>query len=176
MNIRQKAPFLAYLSACGTGQIKDEASFDENINVMSACQIAGFRHVIGTLWNVKDDLSVQIAKMTYQELKDTDILEESICRGLYKATRELRRKWIEQHKRCQSPASPTTTDCQDTTNGSLVRSLRDASLIESEDLDLGIAYYFIFTVWKHKVFISRQLADFSRQPGERLCSGMPSVE
>ncbi|RSL77575.1 hypothetical protein CEP51_008968 [Fusarium floridanum] len=86
MNIRQKAPFLAYLSACGTGQIKDEASFDENINVMSACQIAGFRHVIGTLWNVKDDLSVQIAKMTYQELKDTDILEESICRGLYKAT------------------------------------------------------------------------------------------
>ncbi|EEU41787.1 uncharacterized protein NECHADRAFT_87858 [Fusarium vanettenii 77-13-4] len=141
INIRQKAPFLAYLSACGTGQIKDETSFDENINLISACQIAGFRHVIGTLWNVKDDLSVQIAKMTYQELKDSDISDESICRGLHKATRELRGKWIEQHKSCQSPASPTTTHFQDTTNGSLVRSLRDAYLIESEDLDLGIAYW-----------------------------------
>ncbi|KAL2672900.1 hypothetical protein Neosp_013617 [[Neocosmospora] mangrovei] len=141
MNIRQKAPFLAYLSACGTGQIKDETSFDENINLISACQIAGFRHVIGTLWNVKDDLSVQIAKMTYQELKDSDISDESICQGLHKATRELRGKWIEQHKGDQSPASPTATDCQDATNGSLVRSLRDAFLIESEDLDLGIAYW-----------------------------------
>ncbi|KAI8712095.1 CHAT domain-containing protein [Fusarium sp. LHS14.1] len=141
MNIRQKAPFLAYLSACGTGQIKDETVFDENINLISACQITGFRHVIGTLWNVKDDLSVQIAKMTYQELRDSDISDESICRGLHKATRELRGKWMEQYKSCQSPASPATTDCQDTTNGSLVRSVRDASLIECEDLDLGIAYW-----------------------------------
>ncbi|KAF4441383.1 hypothetical protein FACUT_2691 [Fusarium acutatum] len=86
MNHRQRAPFLAYLSACGTGQIKDETSFDENINLISAFQIAGFRHVIGTLWNVQDDLSVEMAKMTYQELLNSGISDESICRGLHKAT------------------------------------------------------------------------------------------
>ncbi|KAF5972508.1 hypothetical protein FCOIX_9302 [Fusarium coicis] len=47
LNLGQRAPFLAYLSACGTGQIKDKTSFDENINLISVFQIAGFRHVIG---------------------------------------------------------------------------------------------------------------------------------
>ncbi|KAF5009571.1 hypothetical protein FDECE_4229 [Fusarium decemcellulare] len=141
MNIQQRAPFLAYLSACGTGQIKDETVFDESINLISACQIAGFRHVIGTLWSVQDDLSVQMAKMTYQELQDSDISDESICRGLHKAIRELRRRWIEQYKSCQSAASPIATDRQDITDESLVRSSRDASLIESEDHNLGLAYW-----------------------------------
>ncbi|KAM0542566.1 hypothetical protein ACHAPJ_012737 [Fusarium lateritium] len=141
MNIRQKAPFLAYLSACGTGQIKDETSFDENTNLISACQIAGFRHVIGTLWNVKDDLSVQMAELTYQELRDSNISDVSICQGLHKATRELRRKWLEQDKSYQRAASPNTTECQDITNGSLIISLRDASLIEKRGHKLGLAYW-----------------------------------
>ncbi|KAF4953223.1 hypothetical protein FGADI_6198 [Fusarium gaditjirri] len=83
MNIRQNAPFLAYLSACGTGQIKDETSFDENINLISACQIAGFRHVIGTLWNVQDDLSVDMAKMTYQELQNSGLADDHLPRAAH---------------------------------------------------------------------------------------------
>ncbi|KAI7759749.1 hypothetical protein LZL87_009072 [Fusarium oxysporum] len=139
MNIRRKAPFLAYLSACGTGQIKDETSFDENINLISACQIAGFRHVIGTLWNVQDDLSVEMAKMTYQELLESGISDESICQGLHKATRELRRRWIEKHEACQSLRTTTDSDGHEAAKGSLSRSVRDASLIGNTDNNLGSA-------------------------------------
>jgi CHAT domain-containing protein len=49
MNLRERPPFLAYLSACGTGRIRDERFFDESVHLISACQLAGFRHVIGTL-------------------------------------------------------------------------------------------------------------------------------
>jgi CHAT domain-containing protein len=139
MNIRQRAPFLAYLSACGTGQIKDETSFDENINLISACQIAGFRHVIGTLWNVQDDLSVEMAKMTYQELQDSGISDESICRGLHKATRELRRRWKGQRESYQSAWLATASDGHESAKGSLLRAVRDASLIDSTDNNLGSA-------------------------------------
>ncbi|KAM0349863.1 hypothetical protein ACHAP4_010218 [Fusarium culmorum] len=50
MNLREHAPFLAYLSACGTGQMKRYNLVDESIHLISAYQLAGFRHVIGTLW------------------------------------------------------------------------------------------------------------------------------
>lgn len=139
MNLRQRAPFLAYLSACGTGQIKDETSFDENINLISAFQIAGFRHVIGTLWNVQDDLSVEMARITYQELLNFDISDESICRGLHRATRELRRRWIEKHETSQRIGTATDSDGHDAAKGYLSRSVRDASLIGDADNNLGSA-------------------------------------
>ncbi|KAF5243562.1 hypothetical protein FANTH_8141 [Fusarium anthophilum] len=139
MNLRQNSPFLAYLSACGTGQIKNETSFDENINLISAFQIAGFRHVIGTLWNVQDDLSVEMAKMTYQELLNSDISDESICRGLHNATRELRDRWIVKHEARQSLEVTTAPDNNDKERGSLTRSVRDASLIGSMETNLGSA-------------------------------------
>ncbi|KLP17195.1 uncharacterized protein LW94_2495 [Fusarium fujikuroi] len=139
MNLRQRSPFLAYLSACGTGQIKDETSFDENINLISAFQIAGFRHVIGTLWNVQDDISVEMAQMTYQELLDSDISDESICRGLHRATRELRRRWIEKHETSKSVRTAPDSDGHDAAKGSLSRSVRDASLIGDTENNLGSA-------------------------------------
>ncbi|KAF5602448.1 uncharacterized protein FSUBG_7756 [Fusarium subglutinans] len=132
MNLRQKSPFLAYLSACGTGQIKNETSFDENINLISAFQIAGFRHVIGTLWNVQDDLSVEMAKMTFQELLNCDISDESICRGLHKATCELRKKWMVKHETRHSVTATTAS------NGN-PSSARDASLIGSMENNIGSA-------------------------------------
>ncbi|KAG5791342.1 hypothetical protein H9Q69_009597 [Fusarium xylarioides] len=54
MNLREHAPFLAYLSACGTGQMKRYNLVDESIHLISAYQLAGFRHVIGTLWKAFD--------------------------------------------------------------------------------------------------------------------------
>ncbi|KIN08948.1 hypothetical protein OIDMADRAFT_23687 [Oidiodendron maius Zn] len=62
MNLVEHSPFLAYLSACGTGRIKDERSVDESIHLMSAFQLAGFRHVIGTLWEVRDELCVDMGE------------------------------------------------------------------------------------------------------------------
>jgi len=94
LNLRKCSPFLAYLSACGTGEIKDERFVDESIHLISACQLAGFRHVIGTLWEVNDESCVDMAKITYEGMRDGGMIDESVCLGLHKATRELRDRWL----------------------------------------------------------------------------------
>ena len=95
MNIRQRPPFLAYLSACRTGQNKDDRMVDESINLVSAFQLAGFRHVIGTLWTVNDDLCMEMARITYESMRDGGMTDESVSRGLHNAARELRHRWLE---------------------------------------------------------------------------------
>ncbi|KAI3331715.1 CHAT domain-containing protein [Xylariaceae sp. AK1471] len=94
MNIREHAPFMAYLSACGTGQIKNEKFFDESIHLISAAQLAGFRHVIGTLWEVNDESCVDMAMVTYEGMRDGGMTDDSVCRGLHNATRRLRDRWL----------------------------------------------------------------------------------
>ena len=96
MNLTEHAPFLAYLSACGTGRIKDERSIDESIHLMSAFQLAGFRHVVGTLWGVKDDeICVEMARITYEGMREGGMTDESVCRGLHNASRSLRDQGLE---------------------------------------------------------------------------------
>ncbi|KAJ6003554.1 CHAT domain-containing protein [Penicillium canescens] len=94
-NLASKPSFLAYLSASGTGQILNETSVDESIHLASAFELAGFRHVIGTLWNVDDRLSVDMARMTYEFLRDEGVRDESVRGGLHHATRTLRDKWVD---------------------------------------------------------------------------------
>lgn len=94
MNLREYSPFLAYLSACGTGRIKDEKFFDESIHLISVYQLAGFRHVIGTLWEVNDEACVDIARITYEGMRDRGMSDESVCWSLYRASRELRDCWL----------------------------------------------------------------------------------
>ncbi|KAH7129911.1 CHAT domain-containing protein [Dactylonectria estremocensis] len=96
VNIQQYSPFLAYLSACGTGQITYEKFLDESIHLVSAFQLAGFRHVVGTLWEVGDEISVDMAKIAYEEIRRGEMADESVCRGLHKATRQLRDRWIQE--------------------------------------------------------------------------------
>ena len=93
-NMRERAPFLAYLSACGTGQIRHERFLDENLHLISGFQVAGFRHVVGTLWEVNDELCVDMARITYEGIQRGDSADESVCRGLHKATKELRDRWL----------------------------------------------------------------------------------
>ena len=102
MNLRKHSPFLAYLSACGTGQIKDEKFIDESIHLISACQLAGFRHVIGTLWEVNDEFCVDMARIMYQVMRDGGMTDESVSRGLHMATRELRDQCIRLSPMTQS--------------------------------------------------------------------------
>src|SRR5204862_4726976 len=89
MNLRERSPFLAYLSACGTGQIKDERFVDESIHLISACQLAGFRHVIGTLWEVNDEACVDISRSVDEEVRRRSIADESVGGGPHIATSEL---------------------------------------------------------------------------------------
>ncbi|KAJ3550070.1 hypothetical protein NM208_g165 [Fusarium decemcellulare] len=95
MNLHQYSPFLAYLSACGTGRVQDDRFIDESIHLISACQLAGFRHVIGTMWQVKDEYCADIARITYESLRDGGVTDETVCRALHNATKTLRDRWID---------------------------------------------------------------------------------
>ncbi|CVK84358.1 uncharacterized protein FPRN_01925 [Fusarium proliferatum] len=94
LKLRDSPPFLAYLSACGTSQIKDKRLLDESLHLISACRLAGFRHVVGTLWEVGDEACVDVAETVYQELKDSSMDDGSVCRGLHKAVRKIRDNWV----------------------------------------------------------------------------------
>ena len=93
INLCKCSPFLAYLSACGTGQVKQE-KYDESIHLISAFQLAGFRHVISTLLEVNDASCVEISGITYEEIWNGRMTDEAVCRGLHVATSELRHRWM----------------------------------------------------------------------------------
>lgn len=97
-NLRAGSPFLAYLSACGTGQSLDDDLADESIHLTSAFQLAGFRHVIGTLWEVDDQLCADMARMIYKFLGEKGLDNTSVSSGLYYATRTLRDRWVGEER------------------------------------------------------------------------------
>jgi CHAT domain-containing protein len=83
---------LAYLSACGTARMTDIHLLDEAIHLASAFQMAGFSHVIGTLWEINDAIAVEIAESFYTNLTTPDhILDprRAAC-ALNSAARTLR--------------------------------------------------------------------------------------
>jgi len=70
LKLYEKAPILAYLSACSTGVNLSGndgvgALTDEGIHVMGAMQLVGFLGVIGALWKVEDSTSLRVAKLVY---------------------------------------------------------------------------------------------------------------
>lgn len=58
---------LAYLSACRTADAGPRLA-DEAIHLTGAFQLAGYRHVIGTLWPVYDLISAIVAENVYRRL------------------------------------------------------------------------------------------------------------
>ncbi|KAL2677174.1 hypothetical protein Neosp_010942 [[Neocosmospora] mangrovei] len=89
VNLSEGNPFLAYLSACETGQVSMPKFRDESVHLIGAYQLAGFRHVIGTLWGVNDDDSVTMATAVYENMLE-DMTDDSVCRSLHKAALRLR--------------------------------------------------------------------------------------
>jgi CHAT domain-containing protein len=63
---------LAYLSACGTTRVTNTRLLDEAIHLTSAFQLAGFPHMIGTLWEIDDAIAVDIADTFYTALASSD--------------------------------------------------------------------------------------------------------
>ncbi|RBR25413.1 uncharacterized protein FIESC28_01850 [Fusarium coffeatum] len=96
LNLRENPPFLAYLSACGTSRIRDQRLLDESLHLISACQLAGFRHVVGTLWEVEDEACVEVAENVYGRIRDDGMSEGSVGKGLHDAVRKLRDTWLQQ--------------------------------------------------------------------------------
>ncbi|CAG9981928.1 unnamed protein product [Clonostachys byssicola] len=94
IKLHERAPFLAYLSACSTGRNEDQELQDEGLHLIGACQLAGFRNVIGTLRKVNDGICVTVAEMTYRWIRDFGSTDQSVAEGLHHATRFLRDQWM----------------------------------------------------------------------------------
>ncbi len=63
---------MAYLSACSTARATNSRLLDEAIHLASAFQMAGFPHVIGTLWEIGDKIAVEIARAFYSTITNPD--------------------------------------------------------------------------------------------------------
>ncbi|CEI67584.1 hypothetical protein FVEN_g5675 [Fusarium venenatum] len=88
--LQENPAFLAYLSACSTGSNLGKGLWDEAIHLIGAFQLAGFRHVVGTLWEVSDPHCVDVATLLYQTLCEDGMTDEAVSYGLHRALRKLR--------------------------------------------------------------------------------------
>ena len=79
---------LAYLSACETTR-STLALADEAVHLTGAFQLAGFRHVVGTLWRTADDVAVRMAESVHRTLAATGT--EGAARAVHAATQRERR-------------------------------------------------------------------------------------
>ena len=117
-NLSRRRPFLAYLSACGTGQVHNQKLVDEGLHLIAACQLAGFRNVIGTLWKVEDEVCVAMAESIYLWMKTRSMSAEALAESLHHASRKLRTGWVDKcHRTRGSTLRPVTTDVEDDDNG-----------------------------------------------------------
>ncbi|MBB4934416.1 hypothetical protein F4561_005236 [Lipingzhangella halophila] len=83
---------LAYLSACNTAAIHDTDLLDEAIHVASAFQLAGFPHVVGTLWEINDRIAVTVADSFYTHLRgpNGNLDPDRAAYALHSAVRAVR--------------------------------------------------------------------------------------
>lgn len=79
---------LAYLSACSTAN-PGITQADESLHLASAFQMAGFRHVIATLWPIADDIAAATAREIYRHLDGTPSADAAAV-AVRRATLELR--------------------------------------------------------------------------------------
>ncbi|KAF4436508.1 TPR domain-containing protein [Fusarium austroafricanum] len=92
LKLHRDPPLLAYLSACSTGSNKADDLLDEGLHLMSACQLVGFRHVIGSLWSVSDRYSVNVARQVYSAVTANNMSDGSVSQSLQEAVRGLHEK------------------------------------------------------------------------------------
>ena len=83
---------LAYLSACDTSVTSPNLA-DEAIHITGAFHLAGYAHVIGTLWPVDDTTARDLASDIYRQLtRDGSTPPDAghAAHALHHATRRLR--------------------------------------------------------------------------------------
>jgi hypothetical protein len=82
---------LAYLSACHVASNKVMNLLDEHIHIVGAFQLAGFPRVIGTLWQVDDRRSVDIAREVYRVMSNsTGMRIDTVAEALHSAVQKLK--------------------------------------------------------------------------------------
>ncbi|WP_190085468.1 CHAT domain-containing protein [Streptomyces longisporoflavus] len=95
---------LAYLSACDTLRTSPELA-DEAVHIVSAFQMAGFPHVVGSLWHVDDGVGADVALHVYDALNrgDGTLDVARTAEALHRAVRGLRDTY---------PHTPSLWACQ----------------------------------------------------------------
>lgn len=90
--MRVTEPRLIYLSACQVAQARIETLLDESIHLAGACQLAGFAHVIGSLWTINDYTSPMVAKGVYNGIltEDNTLHLGRSAEALHNSVRKLR--------------------------------------------------------------------------------------
>jgi CHAT domain-containing protein/tetratricopeptide (TPR) repeat protein len=96
---------LAYLSACSTA-VGGLRQADEVITVATAFRIAGFRHVIGTLWPLSDDIAPVAAKLFYETLShllrtEPELDDNCYAHALHQTVTKLRNQGFKPHQWAQ---------------------------------------------------------------------------
>lgn len=83
---------IAYLSACSTAEVKAGSFADEALHIVSAFQVVGFGHVIGSLWSVNDETSAEVAKLFYESLRGGNgpITNRAVANALRGAVMSIR--------------------------------------------------------------------------------------
>ncbi|MTD57552.1 CHAT domain-containing protein [Amycolatopsis pithecellobii] len=85
---------LAYLSACSTTQSSPWLA-DEALHITSAFQLAGYPHVIGTLWPVGDAVATRVAGEVYTTLTEGGTPQpDRSPYALHEAIRRLRDDYV----------------------------------------------------------------------------------
>ncbi|WP_165975378.1 CHAT domain-containing protein [Actinomadura rubrisoli] len=89
--LRLNGARLAYLSACSTHRTSPELA-DESIHIVSAFQLAGYAHVVGSLWEMDDTAAARTARGVYQRLRKRPgtLDEASTAIALHETVREMR--------------------------------------------------------------------------------------
>ncbi|KAH7014193.1 CHAT domain-containing protein [Microdochium trichocladiopsis] len=147
----RRTPFLAFLSACGTGQTKGELVPDESLHLITAFQVIGFRHVLGTLWQVNDGACIDVATSIYQWMFAHGTSDESIAGGLHHAIRRLRGKWLLENDMRSARIRFAKQQIQQTTtprhemDGSTNRHVRIPTVIDDDDEETNL----LWAPWVH---------------------------
>jgi CHAT domain-containing protein len=63
------------------------------ITVAAAVQLAGFRHVVGTLWASRDSISARFVDSLYRDLAAGGLRADGTARGVHMALGRLRGRY-----------------------------------------------------------------------------------
>ena len=96
---------LAYISTCEAATNRDLKLLNESIHLAGAFQLAGFPSVIGTLWQINDKRSTEIAKYVYRALirEDGSFDFGNACAGLHFGIRHVREELYKDGFRNSDP-------------------------------------------------------------------------
>lgn len=88
--------WLAVLSACSTAETRAMWLADEGLHLAAGFQVAGFAHVVGTLWRAEDDACRRVTKHFYTYLNGDAVKkrgrEAAVAEALRHAVMALRRE------------------------------------------------------------------------------------